>query len=95
MEKGNEEKKNEAKRVTFSCDSCSKVFTMKKNMTAHKKKYHGTNQMKYGCNECPAIRTSCYDIKYHLKNAHGELWSVQDIEKKLAFTGKRSRIQKI
>lgn len=90
MEKRNEEKKDDVKCVTFSCDSCTKVFTLKKNLNAHKKKYHGAHQIKYGCNECPATRTSCYDLKYHLKNEHGIVWDVKEIERMLAFAGRGS-----
>lgn len=75
--------------VTFSCDLCSRVFTLKKNLNSHKKRSHENNNLKYSCNKCSAIRKSVYDMKYHFQKEHGENWNIKDIEKRLAITGKR------
>lgn len=79
---------SESVKVTFSCDKCSNVYSLEKNLNAHKKTKHGKFILKYACNSCQSVFSRSYDLKYHLRCEHGEDWNIREIEKKFVLSGK-------
>lgn len=68
---------------TFQCDQCLKVFTMNKNLLAHKRIIHSSTVAKYQCSQCSSVTviSSPYDLKYHFRKQHRLDVTMDDMRK--------------